>query len=252
MQTLTDLEVLLAAIVEAPEDDFPRIAYADALLERGEASDADRAQFIRAQLEIARRYQYLQATCEKTGRIVWGLEGGNADKWVKRCRCPVCRLFRAEWKSSCRYKGEWEGVLTVDLLLDWARAVAEESRNRLDGGIPEPVPPPPGAVSFKWRRGFPWSATLTCDQWMKHGKGIASQAPLTEVRLSDKRPWETASNAWSWWLSREPTARIVGEMHRLPREIHDVFASGRVGYPTKEKAIDALSAACLKWARPTV
>jgi uncharacterized protein (TIGR02996 family) len=44
-------EALLRAIFDAPEDDAPRLIYADWLEERG---DADRAEFIRVQCELAR------------------------------------------------------------------------------------------------------------------------------------------------------------------------------------------------------
>ena len=41
----------LAAILERPEDDFPRLVYADWLDENG---DPARAEFIRLQLQLAR------------------------------------------------------------------------------------------------------------------------------------------------------------------------------------------------------
>jgi uncharacterized protein (TIGR02996 family) len=45
---------LLAAIAAHPADDTPRLVYADFLDERGSESDAARAEFIRAQVELAR------------------------------------------------------------------------------------------------------------------------------------------------------------------------------------------------------
>ena len=47
----TDGEALLRAVLEEPADDLPRLALADWFDERGEA---DRAEFIRCQLELAR------------------------------------------------------------------------------------------------------------------------------------------------------------------------------------------------------
>jgi uncharacterized protein (TIGR02996 family) len=48
---MTDREALLQAILENPDDDAPRLVYADWLDEHG---DADRAEFIRVQCELAR------------------------------------------------------------------------------------------------------------------------------------------------------------------------------------------------------
>ena len=52
-------EALLAAIVASPDDDAPRLVYADFLLERGTEFDVDRAKFIIAQCAIA--------SCEQRG-----------------------------------------------------------------------------------------------------------------------------------------------------------------------------------------
>jgi uncharacterized protein (TIGR02996 family) len=52
--TLTDGDAVLRAVLDEPDDDLPRLAYADWLEERGAPGDAERAEFIRAQLEMAR------------------------------------------------------------------------------------------------------------------------------------------------------------------------------------------------------
>jgi uncharacterized protein (TIGR02996 family) len=48
---MTDGDAMLRAIIDAPDDDTPRLVYADLLEENG---DADRAEFIRLQVEPAR------------------------------------------------------------------------------------------------------------------------------------------------------------------------------------------------------
>jgi uncharacterized protein (TIGR02996 family) len=50
---MTDLDALYAAILAEPGEDTPRLAYADALDERGGPGDAARAEFIRLQIELA-------------------------------------------------------------------------------------------------------------------------------------------------------------------------------------------------------
>src|SRR5262245_45372587 len=47
-------EALLRAIVEDPDDDLPRLAYADWLEERGDEAQLARADFIRTQVALSR------------------------------------------------------------------------------------------------------------------------------------------------------------------------------------------------------
>src|SRR5262245_4478035 len=50
----TEADALLDAILDDPEDDTPRLVYADWLEEHGDEADADRAAFIRVQVDLAR------------------------------------------------------------------------------------------------------------------------------------------------------------------------------------------------------
>jgi uncharacterized protein (TIGR02996 family) len=52
-----DDEALLRAVIDAPDDDAPRLVYADWLDERADAAAADRAEFIRTQIERHRLEQ---------------------------------------------------------------------------------------------------------------------------------------------------------------------------------------------------
>jgi uncharacterized protein (TIGR02996 family) len=52
---MTQDKAFLQAIFESPADDAPRLVYADWLDERAGPGDADRAEFIRVQIELARR-----------------------------------------------------------------------------------------------------------------------------------------------------------------------------------------------------
>lgn len=52
MTPMSNHDALLAAVLAAPDDDLPRLVYADYL---DEAGDSDRAEFIRVQIELARR-----------------------------------------------------------------------------------------------------------------------------------------------------------------------------------------------------
>jgi uncharacterized protein (TIGR02996 family) len=51
---VSDADALLAAILAQPDEDVPRLAYADWLDEHGGASDRARAEFVRVQIALAR------------------------------------------------------------------------------------------------------------------------------------------------------------------------------------------------------
>src|SRR3712207_881100 len=50
---MTELDPLLAAVLAQPDDDLPRLVYADALDETGHPAASARAEFIRGQVALA-------------------------------------------------------------------------------------------------------------------------------------------------------------------------------------------------------
>lgn len=70
-------EALLAAIIADPDDDLPRLVYADWLEEHGAASDVARARLIRLQIELARtpddddRREAYKAECDRLIEHHW-------------------------------------------------------------------------------------------------------------------------------------------------------------------------------------
>ncbi|MBY0457150.1 MAG: TIGR02996 domain-containing protein, partial [Gemmataceae bacterium] len=70
---MTDQEALLAAIFAHPEEDTPRLAYADWLDEQGGDSNAARAAYIRMEIETARNFPG-QWTKEKQAALEPGQE----------------------------------------------------------------------------------------------------------------------------------------------------------------------------------
>src|SRR5260370_3542865 len=51
-------DAFLADVIENPDDDTPRLVFADWLEEQGDAASAGRAEFIRLQIERARQTPY--------------------------------------------------------------------------------------------------------------------------------------------------------------------------------------------------
>lgn len=76
-----DENALLAAVIAAPDDDLPRLVYADWLDEHGRA---ERAEFIRGQCFMARARSDPRAKPERAvwGRRVRALAAANQSSWV--------------------------------------------------------------------------------------------------------------------------------------------------------------------------
>ncbi len=88
---MSDLEALYRAVLAHPEEDTPRLMYADEL----ESTDAARAELIRAMCELARmRYrtdsisEVLPRALELGGRVV-NLQLANRERWEPAC--VVCK-----------------------------------------------------------------------------------------------------------------------------------------------------------------
>ena len=91
---MIDEQVLLSTIIAAPDDDRPRLAYADWLEEHGQR---DRARLIRVQIELARlpenkgdptalqiEVEQLEAVCEKTLPPLEGITWGSFERGIVR------------------------------------------------------------------------------------------------------------------------------------------------------------------------
>jgi uncharacterized protein (TIGR02996 family) len=77
-----DRDALLRAIIENPDDDAPRLIYADWLDEHG---DPDRATFIRLQCELGRLVLGTQAAFDRYAAIQtrsWALFLTHRRRWV--------------------------------------------------------------------------------------------------------------------------------------------------------------------------
>jgi len=93
---MSDREALLAAIRCAPDDDLPRLVYADWLEENGESmppeersSARDRAEFIRAQIEACRAEPYSPAARAAAQRASRRLTPANREAWTAHLRDKI-------------------------------------------------------------------------------------------------------------------------------------------------------------------
>lgn len=105
-------------------------------------------------------------------------------------------------------------------------------------------------------RGFTSEVHLSTDDWLEHGPQIVRKCPLEKVVPTDWRPlrWETYQGGWRWsWRRVGNTSRDASRLplciwHELTDYLLEDQTYGR-RYATKEQADDALSRACIAWAK---
>lgn len=145
---MTDLDAVLQAILEHPDDDLPRLQYADLLEEQGQG---ERAEFIRVQLELA------DLPKQPGIHRAWT----HDDNLHLICKCHGCQLHKQE--QILLYKSE------VSYLANWWHWI-------------QPLNLELAYVVF--RRGFLESITCPWEHWHAHADAITAQHPIREVRLT--------------------------------------------------------------------
>jgi uncharacterized protein (TIGR02996 family) len=148
-----DWPAFVAAILADPADDTPRLVAADFLEENGEA---DRAAFIRVQIQLAR----LEAS--GLGKSL------EADDLRKRERALM-------------------GPLGVNLRL-WGAAACEElvrltTQTRTSSPLAHMHVE--GAERLTWRRGFVEAVQCPAAEWLRHGAAVRKRNPVREVWLTE-------------------------------------------------------------------
>jgi uncharacterized protein (TIGR02996 family) len=220
---MTHEDAFLADILEHPADDTPRLVYADWLEEHGQA---ERAEFIRVQCAIA-----VDPLADKP-------PPSNP-----RCACSLCALRRRERELLNDAVHWW------NWLADFYRITGQSAIGDLDRPSDRPT------LAVRWRRGFVAEVTLPCQAWLEHGPALVRAAPLERVTLSDRQPsrwYRLGWGEWYWVRQAGPTPHVPD---RLPPELCALLSTGRVDedgvmtYLSRERAQDALSRACLGWAR---
>lgn len=226
---MTDtIAALLAGVLAAPDDDAPRLVFADALEEQG---DEARAAFIRCQIEIARTENY-------PGERFCAAANGLLRQGVPDCRkesCRPCWLRRRERALLDIHGADWRE--------EFAQQVGDTASHAYYSIEPE------------FRCGFIEKVTLTAATFLEHAAALFRAQPVTKVRLSDREPRREeglslcAVYCFSWGDGTESPAHV-------PVELFDYFVSGDVpGFPshtiysTPEKALDDLSRACVALGR---
>lgn len=103
---MSDGDALLAAILARPDEDVPRLAYADWLDEFGDETDRDRAELIRVQVEIAGVPDALRSSADvrflELRMRELALLASHGDRWMEPLRGPGGPLQSGEAHAQFR------------------------------------------------------------------------------------------------------------------------------------------------------
>src|SRR5262245_6194987 len=211
---MTHEEAFLAAILESPDDDAPRLIYADWLEDHGDP----RAALIRVQCDL-----------ERHRRAAFGkpyvLSDGLRRAW------QIIALYAREKELLAEFGDIWTpgAIDAVDVSQDI-----------------------PGLRGHRFRRGFVDLLALPCKAWMSQGRELARLAPLTKIWLSDKAPLSRTANVYTWTeRARAISAYVlpVDLLRLMPRTGYFAATQGYRHFESERHARDACSLACLQWAR---
>ncbi len=283
---MTDEDAFIRSICLAPEDDAPRGVFADWLDDHaGDAvcpgcvgwsrvkhephpkctvcsgtgrisnGNADRAEFIRIQLEAERLDRIVTSGIYTPG------PPSNAPDTSKEF-ARLCELRKRERELLLRWKDSWfrppvDGLVSVvwnHPTVEWMRP---EDVTGTACGSPEDV------WSVTFRRGFPDLLECSTKNFIKNAKRLFSHHPITQVRLSDKRPGggreypNGRQDAFMWNLN---DSRYVTPGDDVRSHLGDGFMQmlkgglkalhGTVHYfDTREDAVKSLSDACVHLGR---
>jgi uncharacterized protein (TIGR02996 family) len=264
---------LLRAVLAEPQDDAPRLILADWLDEQGEG---DRAEFIRCQCALARRNpRYCrQSTCNQAGYgpCNYCSDTDALSRRERELTAPPDRL--GEWLGArpglATFVGAWpddvgwlykrSGENATAIRAEFRRGFVAVVRCRLEDWIGE------GCKACRgdgWQIGPPErSQCPRCKGTGSvggHGPAVVRAHPVERVEVTDREPYlNLAGTRWRWFrgfvmvdvraggnaagfLLPSVFAMLGGGVPNASRD--------ELYYPTRDTALDALSAALLAHAR---
>jgi len=157
---------LFAHVLAHPEDDTPRLIYADALDDAGEH---ERAEFIRVQIELWRRGRRSRGRRSRD----WELFSLEELPIVNKLRDREWELWIAgfnEWIASLPLTGPCQ-VSATEQRITWFPRIAGDGIGQSE-------------FSCTFARGFPDWIQCTAADWLVHADALTSMQPLREVVLT--------------------------------------------------------------------
>jgi uncharacterized protein (TIGR02996 family) len=237
---MTDRERgFLDAVLADPSDDFVRLVYADWLEENDQA---ERAEFIRVQIELARCSQWKD----------------NADHGGPRHQMYLSFMkLDCRWCSLERRERELLGARWHDWLSEGGMSHYFAMNRSKDGygWVIKPSGEDGRLIRAEFRRGFVGSLSLTLADFMTHAGAIFAAAPVEEVAITDRHPGHDARGYQGWW----GTDDLVVGGDNIPLRLHAFLPPSPfwqrghedkwAWYHSEAEAIAALSLACVAYGR---
>lgn len=272
---MTDADALLAAVLDRPGDDTPRLVYADWLDDHG---DPDRAEFIRVGVQIANATEHCYHDLTRPPD------------------CPVCHMHE---RAADLARGVVVNVAGDHDQLAWERwaelpgfSCLNLMGNRAADGI-EARPrlrDRPGGNYFRFRRGLVDELRVASldvllggecgrcggtgmSEREYHGvtdddggcaactgtgrtpgiaRGVFARHPVVTLAVADLRPWHVSMGGWHWW----ERAATINHVDRRSVPPPDVFAAMWERHPAEREEWDGVRHLCFdptdEWERPAI
>lgn len=232
---------LLKAICTQPDDDTPRLVYADWLDEQGGVKDRARATFIRAQVEHAQlplAHHFLSAERSVPFQTSHG------------CPCRSCELVRVAKKV---FHNGW---LRKSVRVIYKNCPVVRPRGSLTG---ECILPDGSECRFWFVRGMVGGFRSRAAEFVARAGAVFAAHPIEQVDLDGCEP--TARTNSAEWLRAAPGQEVGGSV--LPADIFDLLPdhdpagrrlvldrdSSRASFDRPTEARTACELACLAYGR---
>ncbi len=225
MTTTTTADALLDAVLANPGDDAPRLIWADWLEERDGPGDAERALFVRCQVELAQPHDKIRpsAVLRFTG------------------------LLRRERELLLSHGHDWlRGIGIKTLSHDGGES--EGANYEIVTGTEKG-----SGVQVEFRRGFVEEVVCRLEKWTGGvGAALVACQPVTTVRVTDREPYRSPGAGWSWYRGETPSGEHPPS--DLPLGLFGLLDGGDLleyfrWYDTEAAALADLSSACLLLAK---
>lgn len=236
---MNERQSLLDAVLAAPDDDLPRLIYADWLDERGETAMAN---FIRIQLAIAQGEEFCERFC--TGDKPKSSDPTTCPQ--PRCRCKPCTLRRREYELWSKHRLSWNPAAMRPCMDAFNE---REIRNFERMAVREWREPSPWTWLFTdrvvtFRRGFPAAFRMPLGAAVRWMPALMAMWPVESVRIVDREPTTTLQGHFTWVQTDSvPQVPTNSRGYHVPVDI----ANGT--FDTPELAHAALSDAILAYSR---
>lgn len=208
---MTDHPGFLADILDRPDDDTPRLIYADWLEDRGQS---ERAEFILVQVEHARIVAGGFAEC---GGFSWHSPDCVAGT-TGRIACNRLRRLR-ERAGSLKGGPECRNC-------DWHAPIRHSD-----------------PFTWEYRRGFVHAVRCPLAAWEEHGPAVVSRHPVRRVEVTDWSPFRHDLRRRAWAMNADELPTWFLAWH------HKRKGDGWWWHDTEEECRDVMSRELLAWAR---